>query len=127
MGDGGRRAVIPHGEFCYQVMELPDGELQLSLSLEAFGKELRDVDYIWGYKRVLCPYWQVTDHGTVRCEYLAVEAVMEHDYEVHLDQALAHFGTEQALAAVRVSASLLTDEIKICAINLPDENDENDA
>lgn len=123
MGDCGRRALIPQGEYCYQVVELPAGELQLNPSLEEFGKERREADYIWGYKRVLCPYWQVTDHGTVRCEYLAVEAVMEHDYEAHLDQALKHFGTEQALAAVRVGALRLPDEIKICEINLPDENE----
>lgn len=123
MDDGGRRALIPQGVYCYQVVELPDGELPPNPPLEMFGKELREASYACGYKRVLCPYWQFTDHGTVRCEYLAVEAVMEHDYEAHLDQALKHFGTEQALAAVRVGALRLPDEIKICEINLPDENE----
>jgi len=127
MDDGGRRALIPHGEYCYQVVELQAGELQPNPPLEAFGKKLREASYACGYKRVLCPYWQVTDHGTVRCDYLALEAVVEHDYQAHFDQALKHFGTEQALAAVRVSASLLPDEIKICKINLPDENDEDEA
>jgi hypothetical protein len=127
MTSDARHALIPHGEYCYRVVELAEGEPQPPLDqIDSFGKHRREASYAWGYKRVLCPYWQVTDHGTVRCDYLAVEAVMEHNYQQHLDQAIKHFGTPQALEAIRVSAIWLTDEIKVCDINLLCEQDDEE-
>ena len=57
------------GNHCYRVVELEEGE-ELSHDIERFGKDLRGFSYRTGLKEVLCPYWQKTDYGVVRCEYL---------------------------------------------------------
>ena len=58
--------LIPIGEDCFRLELIGPGE-QLSHDGERFGKDLRQFSYGGGYKQVLCPYWQKTHYGTVRC------------------------------------------------------------
>jgi hypothetical protein len=87
-----------------------------------FGREAREYS---SHRRKfsLCPYWTLTEHGTVRCELLNVEVLSEREnYFVALAKATAHFGELEVDAKVDRS-SVLSDEVKICKIN-PDEPDE---
>lgn len=65
----------------------------------------------------ICPYWQMTDHGTIRCERIGREAVIDdHEYIAHLHLAETILGVD-GLERIRTSSSLLGDQIKICDIN----------
>jgi len=107
-------SLIPPGNYCYRIVDLKPGEA-LSQDIELFGRELREFPYAKGKKEVLCPYWQLTEYGMVRCRYLEVETLDEDDPEAR-SKALAHFGEEQALDEANQS-SLLYDEIKVCGVN----------
>jgi len=106
-------SVIPSGDFCYQVVELAEGEV-LSKEIERFGIDLREFPYRPGLKEVLCPYWQKTDYGMVRCDYLEQECLDEDD-ETALENAIAHYGSREQFDAIN-KHSLLYDEIKVCGI-----------
>ncbi|MGH8461611.1 MAG: hypothetical protein ACRESS_08405 [Stenotrophobium sp.] len=110
--------VIPEGPFCYRVVEKLPGETFTGDS-SRFGMELREWSYRGNLKEVLCPYWQRTEHGTVRCEFLGREYVepISDEYPI----ALAYFGSEAAMSHLERS-QLIPDEIKICGIN----NDDDD-
>lgn len=108
--------LIPRGEYCYDTRAASDPVTRETHLLMA--------------NHDTCPYWCVTAHGTVRCDRLGVEAVIESgDYNLNLALATAVLGAE-VLARVRVSATFLTDQIKICAINVDvpgfDEPDGDD-
>jgi hypothetical protein len=115
--------LIPFGSFCYRVVALADHEPSLVMS-PRFGLEVREAPFGKRAKRVLCPYWRETDHGTVRCDRLGKEAVLDLDFNKNVRLALAFFGSKQALDSIRSSSYLLPDEVKICGINDPDNADE---
>lgn len=111
--------LIPAGAYCYRVVGLRDGE-ELPTDFGRFGNDLREAGYHRGRKRVLCPYWQVTDHGTIRCDYLDLEVLDESDRDARR-QVAEHFGTGKA--AFRIgTCCLLADEVKVCEINVEDED-----
>ena len=113
--------VIPHGEYCYRILPINEGEI-LSRDIHRFGKDLREYRYRGNFKEVLCPYWERTDYGTIRCNYLELEVVDEDDNSAK--QKLAdYFGTDKAIDQLKYSWAL-SDEIKVCGIN--QENDDED-
>lgn len=119
--------LIPVGQFCYRIEEIAPGEV-LSRELDRYGRDLREFPYRRGTKCVLCPYWQRTNHGTVRCEYLGKEV---HDEEA-MDRALARRQATEYFGADRVNeqvgwSSDLADEYKVCGVNEDDDDDKEDA
>ena len=114
-------SLIPSGEYCYRVVEIQDGEV-LRSDIDRHGKDLREYAYsIEGYKCVLCPYWNRTDYGTVRCDYLEKEIIDGMDDSAK-EKIQKHFGIEDATEKFGWG-SLLEDEIKICDVNLDDEDE----
>jgi hypothetical protein len=83
-------SIIPVSDyFCCQIVEIQPNEI-LSTDRDRFGKDLREFHYYGNDKEILCPYWFLTNHNTVRCEFLDIEDDMD---------------------------SLLADEQKICNLN----------
>lgn len=113
-------SVIPPGDHCYRVVKIREGEI-LNGDINQFGKELREYRYHGNYKEVLCPYWQRTDYGTVRCNFLDKEVVDDEDLEAR-EKIMKHFGISNPGEKFDFSWAL-PDEIKICGIN-EDENME---
>ncbi|MCL2831115.1 MAG: hypothetical protein FWD77_10365 [Betaproteobacteria bacterium] len=103
---------IPPGEYCYRVYPLKPGET-LSRDIDQFGRSLREYSYHPGFKEVLCPYWQRTDYGTVKCLFLDRE-VLDDDDKQALVLLAAKIGKDAARDFPRDWA--LSDEIKICAV-----------
>ena len=64
------------------------------------------------------PYWMLTEHGTVRCEYLNIE-VLSEEAGAH-GKAAAHFSQEEAC---RIEWSFLSDKLKECTVNPGKETD----
>lgn len=119
--------LIPVGEFCYRIVELAPGEV-LSREHDRYGRDLREFPYHRGTKCVLCPYWQRTNHGTVRCEYLGKEVLDDEaeDWGQALALATEYFGAGQVDQKVGRSWAL-ADEIKVCGVNEDaDEGDEEE-
>lgn len=114
-------SVIPEGEYCYRVAPLAEGEV-LVVDAERFGKDLREAGYTKGTKRILCPYWQKTEYGTVRCDFLDVDACDGIDDKTRA-RIVAHFGSEDAVDRIRRDWAL-PDEIKVCGIALDSDDDE---
>lgn len=95
--------LIPRGDHCYH-------------SWAASDPATREV-YMLMHPQDTCPYWRETRHGTIRCERLGVEAVIEwSDYENNVRMAEATFGVE-GFERIRVPSTFLTDQIKICKIH----------
>ena len=115
-------SVIPPGRYCYRVIKIQDGEV-LSREIEKFGRELREFPYWRNYKEVLCVYWQRTDYGTVRCNFLDQEFIDE-DEKAH-EKIIACFGVPDALNKFRHSWAL-PDEIKICGIREDEDTEWQD-
>ncbi len=112
---------VPAGTYCYRLSVLAEGEI-LTTDWARLGREVREYSGR-GFKFSLCPHWTLTVHGTVRCELLNVEVLSQReDYLVALAKATAHFGELEVDAKVGRS-SLLTDEVKICKINLDEPED----
>ncbi|HMV55320.1 MAG TPA: hypothetical protein PLV48_14770 [Rhodocyclaceae bacterium] len=116
-------SLIPVGEFCYRVVDLAEGEV-LVFDPERFGKDLREADCTKSTKRILCPYWQATDYGTVRCNFLDVDACDGIEDETRA-RIVAHFGSEDAVDRI-VRDWALPDEIKVCGINVDDDDEDED-
>lgn len=95
--------LIPRGDHCYHTWAASDpATRQPYLVIEPHDT---------------CPFWRPTAHGTIRCEHLGVEAVIEAaDYDGNLRLATAALGAE-TLARIRSSATFLPDQIKICNIH----------
>ena len=115
-------SLIPAGEYCYRVVKIEDGEV-LSRDIDRFGKDLREYEYHDGYKCILCPYWNRTDYGTVRCDYLEKEVIDGQDDDAKV-KIQTHFGISDASDKFGWS-DLLEDEIKICDLNLDDEDEQD--
>jgi hypothetical protein len=107
---------IPPGEYCYRVYPLKPNET-LSKDYDQFGRSLREYSHHTGFKRVLCPYWQRTDYGTVQCLFMEREVLWDEypDTKQSLALLAAKIGEEAANDFPRDWE--LTDEIKICGVN----------
>lgn len=103
--------LIPSGGFCYRVVKIQDGEIMRD-DREAFGRTLREFTYHAPYKAVLCPYWQRTAYGTVRCEFLNREYIDDERANA-IAEMIAYFGDPNAPSRFQHSWAL-PDEIKIC-------------
>jgi hypothetical protein len=112
-------SLIPPGEFCYRIVEIQLGEI-LSKDAERFGRDLREFRYDSFTKEVLCPYWQRSEYGTIRCEFLGREVVDEDDPDA-IEKIAAHFGTSAVPAEIGYNWEL-ADESKICDIRLDEED-----
>ncbi|MEW5886822.1 MAG: hypothetical protein AB1735_09005 [Pseudomonadota bacterium] len=113
-------SLIPPGEYCYRVVKIREGEI-LSKDINKFGRELREFSYNGAYKEVLCPYWNRTEYGTVRCDFLDKEFVDDEDSNA-IGKIIAHFGSSDAPEKFGRSWAL-SDEIKICGVR-EDEDGE---
>jgi hypothetical protein len=104
---------IPPGHYCYRVYPLKPDEI-LSSDIKQFGRSLREYSYRPGFKEVLCPYWQRTDYGTVKCLFMEREVLDDEYYDS--EQALALLAAKIGEDAARDFPRdwSLTDEIKIC-------------
>ena len=112
---------VPAGNYCYRRTYLAEGE-NPTTDWDRLGREVREYSGR-GIKFSLCPHWTLTEHGTVRCELLNVEVLSEReDFLVALAKATAHFGELEADAKVGRSSSL-SDEVKICKVNLDEPDD----
>jgi hypothetical protein len=59
-----KKSIIPPGCFCYRIKRI-QGDEKLNDNIDRFGKDLREFRYHGEYKEILCPYWRLTDYGTV--------------------------------------------------------------
>lgn len=116
-----RHPLIPVGDFCYARVPLEVGEALEPWDSERCGRELREVPTRGG-KRVLCPFWQRTDHGTVRCAFTGDE---EWENAGVYDAVGELFGYPAAHARFR-PPHVLEDEIKTCGVNEDDGDDDTD-
>ncbi len=119
---------VPVGEYCYAWSDPAPGEVLETQDPARFGREQRIVEGWGGRKRTLCPHWQRTDYGTVRCSLLDYEVLRtDLDYFEHKARAIAHFG-QASFDAHLMHNSEFEDEIKVCKFRLedPDEETEND-
>lgn len=64
--------LIPAGKFCYHVEPIGDG-VEIAPTSPRLGYDLREANFGATEKMVLCPYWVLTEHETVRCDYLKSE------------------------------------------------------
>jgi hypothetical protein len=94
---------------------LRDGEV-LSTDRQEFGRSLREFPYLPGWKEVLCPYWQRTDHGTVKCLFTGAE-VFDDTLDADHAVALSTGRLGKAKASELRWHWALPDEVKICAVN----------
>jgi len=109
---------IPPGENCYRLYPLRDGE-ELIQDVSLFGRSLREFPFLPGWKEVLCPYWQLTDYGTIKCLFLDQEFLNE-DHEDSFSLLSEKFG--DAFVQNYPRSWMLLDEIKICGINKDKED-----
>ncbi len=110
-------SVIPSGDYCYRVVDIREGEILIE-DPNRFGKELRQYRYHGNDKQVLCPYWQRTDYGTVRCNFLDKEIIDDEDLAAE-NKIMEYFNISDPRAKFE-SSWMLADEIKICGINEDD-------
>lgn len=113
---------IPPGRFCYRVYPLRPGEVLVN-DISRFGKELREFSYRPGFKEVLCPYWQRTEYGTIKCSFTNKE-VLDSECR-NLEESitlLAIYLDSEEQARTFPRSWELADEIKICGVN-EDEDD----
>jgi len=113
------KSLIPPGPYCYWIKEIQDQEI-LGTDIEYFGKDLREYPYAGNYKEILCPYYHRTDYGTVRCEYVDEEYLDGLDDQA-AEKIIQHFGTDKVLKERFPYDDYLSDEIKICGINLEEK------
>lgn len=106
--------LIPIGEDCFRLVLIKPGE-SLSRDLERFGKDLRQYNFDGVYKQVLCPYWQRTNYGTVRCLATGYEEVFEDDCNAH--SIIKQLFNVAYPYEVFVGGGAFYDECKICGIN----------
>lgn len=71
----------------------------------------------------LCPYWQLTEYGMVRCNYMNIENLNEYDITHSLNLAIAHYGSEDAFRKANLSTSYIHDEQKFCDVNWDWDNE----
>lgn len=107
-------SLIPPGGFCYRIAKIRNGEV-VSKDIAKFGKELREYRYRGNYKEILCPYWQRTEYGTVRCNFLDKEFIDDEDDKAQ-EKIAEHFAISGANKNYGYSWAL-SDEIKICGIS----------
>ncbi len=115
-------SLIPDGPYCYRV-ELKE-ESFANGDVRRYGKELREYSHHGPWKAVLCPYWQRTEHGTIRCQFAGDECLDDQDPEAR-EKSARHFkalGLDPCL-----SSSWLGDECKICGIREEWPEDDDDA
>ena len=108
---------IPEGGFCYRV-EPSDGVVRIAADSPRLGRDIREASFGKAGYMVLCPYWTLTEHGTVRCEYLGIEVLAEEAGAS--EKAAAYFSHEEAC---RLEWSFLSDMLKECTVNPGKETD----
>jgi len=65
------------------------------------------------HTEITCPYWESTDHGTYRCNFLDEEGVGWGDDDD--EKALIYFGSEEAVKEkCRGGGMELWDQIRYC-------------
>ncbi len=103
--------LIPQGDFCYSVLPIDDS-VEVDPQSPRLGRDIRQASFGGDSKMVLCPYWVLTDHGTVRCEHCHEEVLSLE--KSALAKAEAHFGTTDISKLETLSD--LADKLKICDI-----------
>ena len=109
---------VPHGTWCYKNVHVEGLGLDEYDSPTLQSQFPDDPGARWEFMirntRVYCPYWSVTDYGTVKCAYLGVEAIGIS--EESMAKAARHFGSQEA--AIEASTGfLLGDAVKECNVN----------
>jgi hypothetical protein len=107
---------IPDGSYCYSE-HFSDENIERMAEFEKLHPEESGEQFVlWVQLREekTCPYWQRTDHGTFRCNFIEDEAVgwREGDHE----KALSHFGSEAVLEErCQGSGFELGDQVRCCS------------
>ena len=89
----------------------------LDNDVRRFGMELRQYTFGGNYKSVLCPFWEQTEYGIVRCRHTGIISL--DDTAGCLERVIAHYGSYDAFRVLRKSATLY-DEEKCCDIHTDD-------
>jgi hypothetical protein len=89
-------SVIPKGEYCYDVPTLD---------------------------RTICPYWQRTDYGMVKCNYMNLQDLDDWRGNDARQEAVAYYGGELEFEK-NCYFSYLHDEQKICDVNMDREDED---
>lgn len=113
-------SIIPKGEFCYSIKRIQPGEV-LCEDIERFGKDLREYRYHQDWKEILCPYWRLTDYGTVICDFLDIEVVFEDDWDAR-EKIKLYLETTGETKVIGHDC-LLSDQVKICDINADEDTE----
>ena len=106
---------IPHDSYCYTNHLSGESIERLAEYQKAHPEDVGGHFVLWVqlHTEITCPYWESTDHGTYRCNFLEEEGVGwgDDDYE----KALSYFGSEEAMDERCQGPGMeLWDQIRCC-------------
>ena len=104
--------LIPAGHFCYRVLPSEVTPI-IKMDSPRLGRDMREAaTRTHGERVVLCPYWERTDYGTVRCGYQnrEVAGIGKNDSMLAMDK----LGFEESRKLQ--SMTLLADMQKECGV-----------
>lgn len=105
---------IPRGDYCYTTFIPPEKALELERCKAQHGEDSAEyfgMLFLEARTEKACPYRVRTNHGTVQCLFLEIEAVVLA--EGCADDAEAHFGSPEA-AEEHCTGFLLGDAVREC-------------
>ncbi len=109
--------LIPKGCYCYQY-EPVTGHEDFSQGVHRLGFESREFESKGDTnKGVLCPFWNRTEYGTIRCDYTGYECIDDYsgDGAASEEKIRKRFKVMDAKDYFEYS-SLFFDMVKVCEI-----------
>ena len=106
---------IPEDSYCYTNHFSDESIERLAEYEKAHPEDSGGFFVLWIelHTEIYCPYWESTNHGTYRCNFLEEEGVGlgEGDYE----KALRFFGSDEAIEEkCQGDGMLLWDQVRCC-------------
>ncbi len=117
-------SLIPSGRYCYRFVKVAPGEVVLPAGAEMGRAQRESEGYNPLVKRVLCPYFERSGYGTVRCLYLGKEVAFDFLREQIAPRVAARFGVLDAVDWFE-GDSLLWDMVKVCDEGGGESKDED--
>jgi hypothetical protein len=105
---------IPEGPYCYTNHFSAESIERLAEYEKAHPGDSGGHFALWIelHTEIDCPYWEYTDHGTIRCNFLEDEVVGGGGEDE--EKALIYFGSEEAREERCQGGVLLEDQVRYC-------------